>query len=49
MAKNQNTFAKRQREIKKRRKADEKRARRQNKGKDLSDEKGPESLYFTTY
>ena len=49
MAKNQNTFAKRQREIKKRRKADEKRARRQNKGKALSDEKDPESLYFTTY
>ena len=45
MAKNQNTFAKRQREIKKKRKADEKRARRQNKGKTPSDEKDPESLF----
>ena len=43
MARNQNTFAKRQREIKKKRKADEKRARRQNKGESTSDEKDPES------
>jgi len=47
MAKNQNTFAKRQREMEKKRKADEKRARRQRKKEqvdspgdaDLSEEK----------
>jgi hypothetical protein len=32
MANNQHSFAKRQREIEKKRKADEKRARKQNKG-----------------
>ncbi len=43
MGRNQNAFAKRQREIAKKRKADEKRARRQNKGKAPSDEKEQDS------
>lgn len=40
MAKNQHTFAKRQREIEKKRKADEKRARRQakNRNPDATDD-----------
>ncbi len=38
MAKNQHTFAKRQREMEKRRKAEEKRTRRQGRSKDGSDE-----------
>ncbi len=36
--KNKNTFAKRQRELEKKRKADEKRAKRHNKGTSPSDE-----------
>ncbi|MCZ6710689.1 MAG: hypothetical protein O7B25_10025 [Gammaproteobacteria bacterium] len=36
MAKNQHTFAKRQREMEKKRKAEEKRARRHNRNKDDS-------------
>jgi hypothetical protein len=37
MAKNQHTFAKRQREMEKKRKAEEKRNRRRNKGKEDAD------------
>jgi hypothetical protein len=47
MAKNQHTFAKRQREIEKKRKADEKRARRLSKGQvpqDDSDLESPPSI-----
>ncbi len=43
MAKNQHTFAKRQREIEKKRKADEKRARRLSKGQPQQDDPDLES------
>lgn len=45
MAKNQHTFAKRQREMEKRRKAEEKRIRRQNRNKDTSAERDADSSH----
>ena len=44
MARNQHTYAKKLREQEKKRKADEKRERRRNKGKVASDETAPEAV-----